>query len=154
MNVLVRDMDLALPNAHEARRLEILVDGLPLFGSAELAVDTTPVSPIRGNGSARPGAAGTDGFPLAQADARRNALSGAGRSQISWKRPILANPVLVILIWSILANPIGQSIFGSGVCHGGAQKGGARKGGGAQNFALFFPLPLFRSFLCLSGCLV
>ena len=44
MNVLVRDMDLALPNAHDARRLEILADGLPLFGGAQLAVDTTGVS--------------------------------------------------------------------------------------------------------------
>ena len=67
MNVLVRDMDLALPNAHDARRLEILADGLPLFGGAQLAVDTTLVSPIRGDGSARPGAADTDGVVLAQA---------------------------------------------------------------------------------------
>ena len=43
MNFLVRDMDLALPNAHDARRLEILADALPLFGGAQLAVDTTGV---------------------------------------------------------------------------------------------------------------
>ena len=36
MNVLVRDMDLAVPNAHDARRLEILADGLPLFGGTQL----------------------------------------------------------------------------------------------------------------------
>ena len=30
VNVMVRDMDLAISNAHDARRLEVLVDGLPL----------------------------------------------------------------------------------------------------------------------------
>ena len=42
-NVLVRDLDLALPGAvADGRRLEVVVDGLPLFGGAQLAVDTTP----------------------------------------------------------------------------------------------------------------
>ena len=48
MNVLVRDTN-----------LEIFADGLPL--------DTTLASPIRGDGSARPGAADTDGVAWAQA---------------------------------------------------------------------------------------
>ena len=47
VNVMVRDMDLALPNTHDARRLEVLVDGLLLYGGAQLAIDTTLVSPIR-----------------------------------------------------------------------------------------------------------
>ena len=34
VNVMVRDMDLALPNAHDARRLEVL--GLPMYGGAQL----------------------------------------------------------------------------------------------------------------------
>ena len=38
-NVLVRDLDLAEPNAADARRLEVVADGLPLFGGAQLAVD-------------------------------------------------------------------------------------------------------------------
>ena len=36
-NVMVRDMDLAAPNPGDARRLEIVADGLPLFGGAQLA---------------------------------------------------------------------------------------------------------------------
>ena len=52
-------MDLAVPNAHDARQLEILAE--------PLAVDTTLMSPIRGNGSTRPGAADTDEIALAQA---------------------------------------------------------------------------------------
>ena len=45
-NVVVRDLDLAAPNVGDARRLEVVVDGLPLFGGAQLAVDTTLVSAL------------------------------------------------------------------------------------------------------------
>ena len=58
---MVRDLDLAVPNAADARRLEVVVDGLPLFGGAQLAVDTTLVCALHANGSARRGAAHTDG---------------------------------------------------------------------------------------------
>ena len=46
VNMMVRDMDLGLPHAHDSRRLEIVADGLPLFGGMQLAVDTTLVSPL------------------------------------------------------------------------------------------------------------
>ena len=55
--VMVRDLDLAAPNAADARILEVVLGFLPLFG--QLAVD----------GSARRGAARTDGVALT--DARR-----------------------------------------------------------------------------------
>ena len=42
-NVMVRDTDLEVPNAADARRLEVVVDGLPLFGGVQLAVDTALV---------------------------------------------------------------------------------------------------------------
>ena len=45
-NLIVRDMDLMAPNVHDGRRLEVVADGLPLFGSVQLAVDTTLVSPL------------------------------------------------------------------------------------------------------------
>ena len=81
VNVMVRDMDLAIPNAHDARWLEVLVDGLPLYGGAQLAIDTTLVSPIHCNGSARPGTADIDGIILAQARRRkeRTCLELVGR---------------------------------------------------------------------------
>ena len=66
-NILVRDLDLGTPDARDARRLEVVVDGLPLFGGAQLAVDTTLVSAIQGNGEPRNGAAERDGVALAQA---------------------------------------------------------------------------------------
>ena len=42
-NVMVRDLDVAEPRV-DGRRLEIVVDGLPLFSGAQLAVDNTVVS--------------------------------------------------------------------------------------------------------------
>ena len=53
---MVRDLDLAVPHAADARRLEVVVDGLPLFGGAQLAVDTTLVCALLANGSPRRGA--------------------------------------------------------------------------------------------------
>ena len=47
--------------------LEILVDGLPLFGGAQLAVDTTLVSPLHCDGSLHPRDANEDGAVLAAA---------------------------------------------------------------------------------------
>ena len=40
VNVAVRDLDIGVPNEADARRLEVVVDGLPLSG-AQLGVDTT-----------------------------------------------------------------------------------------------------------------
>ena len=53
-NVLLRDLDLLLPNVHDGRRLEIVAEGLPLFGGVQLVVDTTLVAPLRSDGSPRP----------------------------------------------------------------------------------------------------
>ena len=56
-NVFVRDMDLAQFNTFDGRRLEVVADGLSLWQGAQLAIDTTMVSPLRRDGSAQPGAA-------------------------------------------------------------------------------------------------
>ena len=45
VNQLVRDLDIAAPDAGDNRRLEVVADGLPLFHGAQLAIDTTMVSP-------------------------------------------------------------------------------------------------------------
>ena len=69
-NVLVvRDLDLAEPNAADARRLEVVADGLPLFGGAQLAVDTTIVSTLHTNGEPR--RVHVDGVALAAARQRK-----------------------------------------------------------------------------------
>ena len=49
-----------MPNANDNRRLEVVAD-LPLFGGVQLAVDTTLVSAVRGDGEPVLGAADRDG---------------------------------------------------------------------------------------------
>ena len=43
-NILVRDLDVDLKDPGDARRLEVVVDGLTLHGGSQHAVDTTLVS--------------------------------------------------------------------------------------------------------------
>ena len=50
---MVRDLDLRAPDVHDGRRLEVVAEGLPLFGGAQLALDTTLVSALHCDGSAR-----------------------------------------------------------------------------------------------------
>ena len=52
-NVMVCDLDLGAFNHLVGRRLEIIADGLPSWRGAQLAIDTTLVSPIRADGTAR-----------------------------------------------------------------------------------------------------
>ena len=64
-------MDLHLPNAEDSRRLEVAVDGLPLFGGAQLALDTTLVSALHCDGSARRGASHNEGVAISMAERRK-----------------------------------------------------------------------------------
>ena len=73
LNMMVRDMDVAIPHAHDTRRLEVVADGLPLFGGTQLDIDTTLVSTLHCDGSARRGAAHRDGV-APNRDGRRSAL--------------------------------------------------------------------------------
>ena len=69
---MVRDLDLAIPQqALDGRRLEVVADGLPLFGGVQLAIDSTWVSLVRADGTARRGAAQHDGVSLATARRRK-----------------------------------------------------------------------------------
>ena len=69
-NVHVRDLDI-LAEVHDARRIEIIAEGLPLFGGAQLAVYTTLVSAHHCDGSARARAARVDGIALEAAHQRK-----------------------------------------------------------------------------------
>ena len=56
--MFVRDLDLAEFKRFDARRLEVVADGLHQFGGAQLAIDTTMVSLSTGMGrraEAQPG---------------------------------------------------------------------------------------------------
>ena len=70
-NVFLRELDIAAPDVRDNRRLEIVADGLPLFGGAQLAVDTTLVSPLHADGSPHHGASETDGTALLNARRRK-----------------------------------------------------------------------------------
>ena len=68
---MVRDLDLAEPRAADGRRLEVVVDGLPLFGGCQLAVDTTVVCALHCDGSPHRGAENLDGVVLERARRRK-----------------------------------------------------------------------------------
>ena len=61
--VSLRDMNLDEPITDE-RRIEVVANGLPLWHGAQVAVDTTLVSPLRRDGSARARAAVEPGRAL------------------------------------------------------------------------------------------
>ena len=67
---MVREMDLVPNDRVDNRRLEVVSDGLPLFGGAQLAIDTTLVSALWRDRTSRPQADSIDGVALAVA--RRN----------------------------------------------------------------------------------
>ena len=75
-NVMMRDMDLLPLNRPDTRRLEVVADGLPLHHGAQLAIDTTMVSPLRRNGAPRPRSTTEDGASLETARARKERRYG------------------------------------------------------------------------------
>ena len=86
-NVFVRDLDLGPFNHLDGRRLEVVADGLSLFGGAQLAIDTTLVSALRRDGTAREGAANRNGVAIRSAHRRKERtypeLAGArGRARL------------------------------------------------------------------------
>ena len=76
-NLFVRDMDLGVTSGRDGfgsakregqqRRLEVVADGLPLFGGVQLALDTTLVSEVQGDGEPTKGVADRDGVGLRRA---------------------------------------------------------------------------------------
>ena len=77
-------MDVPAPNAHDGRRIEVVVDGLPVRGGAQVAIDTTLVCALFRDGVPRRGAARSDGVALNAARTKKEAtypeFFGPGRS--------------------------------------------------------------------------
>ena len=71
VNQLVRDLDIAAPDAGDNRRLEVVADGLPLFHGAQLAIDTTMVSPLSRTGLPHARCADVDGAATVAARRRK-----------------------------------------------------------------------------------
>ena len=86
-NVLVRDLDLNLHDHVDARRLDIVADGLPLFGGVQLASDTTLVSAVRQDGTPRPGATVRDGVALREARRRKERVY-PGKTGVGGRAPL------------------------------------------------------------------
>ena len=66
-NVPLQHMNLQGISARDGREIEVVANGLPLWGGAQLAIDATLVSPIRRNGQPHPQADEADGRRLATA---------------------------------------------------------------------------------------
>ena len=64
---MLRDLDIAPSHISDARRLEVIAEGLTLFGGSQLAIDATVVSPLHADGTHRRKSDTTDGQALAEA---------------------------------------------------------------------------------------
>ena len=85
-NVGLADMSLQIP-LHDARRIEVVCNGLPLWHGQQLAVDATIVSPVRRDGQPRSGADARPATALAQrpcASAARPILSSTAHAGAAW----------------------------------------------------------------------
>ncbi|CAK0851576.1 unnamed protein product, partial [Prorocentrum cordatum] len=72
-NQLLRDLNVDGVDPRDGRKIEVIANGLPLWGGAQLAIDATLVSPVRTDGTAQPRAADEDGVQLAVARGRKEA---------------------------------------------------------------------------------
>ena len=70
-NVQLQALNVPGISAHDHRQLEIIANGFTLWGGAQLAVDTTLISPVRRNGTPQPGADTEDGVQLQTARRRK-----------------------------------------------------------------------------------
>ena len=70
-NVFLRDLDLVGICVQDQRRIEVIAEGLPIFHGAQLAIDTTLVSPLRADGEPHRRCAEVDGAALAAARRRK-----------------------------------------------------------------------------------
>ena len=70
-NVMVRDLDVLVPQALGSRRLGVVAQGLPQFGGTQLAIGATLTGPLHCDGTARLGAAHIDGVAFQAARRRK-----------------------------------------------------------------------------------
>ena len=70
-NTRLADLNLAVDRLDD-RRLEVVANGLPLWGGAQLAVDATPVSPLDSAGRPRRRGGRTFGAALVEARLRKD----------------------------------------------------------------------------------
>ena len=90
-------------------RLEVVADGLPLFGGAQIAVDTTLVSALHCDGSALIGAANRDRGCIGSGQTPQGAhipgiscpvesLSFGGHGQRSWRQMVVGSLGVLVTV--------------------------------------------------------
>ena len=86
-NVMLQDLDISPPHSSDGRRLEVVAEGLCLFGGCQLALDGTVVSTLHGDGTHRRKADVEDGVALKEARRSKEATypelcRGDGRARL------------------------------------------------------------------------
>ena len=86
LNAMLRDLDI-VPLRTDGRRLEVVAEGLTLFGGCQLALDATVVSPLHGDATHRRRADIEDGVALREARRRKERTypelcQGNGRARL------------------------------------------------------------------------
>ena len=86
-NVFLRDLDISPVGSTDSRRLEVVAEGLSLYGGCQLAIDATLVSALKGDGTHRRKADTTDGVALLEARKNKETTypelgQGNGRAQL------------------------------------------------------------------------
>ena len=79
---MVRDLDLAVHDATDSRRLEVIADGLSLHGGAQLAIDTTLVSALRCDRTPDPQPLAFRAPRLKMHDDEKNLAGEGGRARL------------------------------------------------------------------------
>ena len=97
-NVFVRDMDFANYENLDGRRLEVVADGFPLHGGAQLAIDTTMVSPLHSNGVARRGASDRKGLGERKEMTYPELTGEGGRARLVGRRTMVLRSCSVLVL--------------------------------------------------------
>ena len=90
-NVFLRDLDISPVGSTDSRRLDVVAEGLSLYGGCQLATDATLVSALKGDGTHRRKADMTDGVALLEARKNKETTypelgQGNGRAQFGGDR--------------------------------------------------------------------
>ncbi len=71
-NVLLQDMNVACILSHDHCQIEVVANGLPLWGGAQLVDDVALVSPVQRSGQPQPGSDREDGARLGESHRRKD----------------------------------------------------------------------------------
>ena len=70
-NIMLRDLNVQGIAASDQRQIEVIANGLPLWSGAQIALDTTMVSPLTGRGQPHPRTSSENGCQLTLARQRK-----------------------------------------------------------------------------------